>query len=356
MDDGETETRHINKKRKINGSEEDADHQCLDLSLTLRPFDPPPSPPPPPASSPVRPHISSSATLNSPATLSPRPPQYSPRDYWKIARDPRNSPIHYPRWRSPIYRHVYPTANRNFPVPFYRNFLPTTPIHPPILSPRSFLTPLSPFPSLSISRFFSPTVTRNSQEPSQESSGDRHGLSRPPRARRKTAQLPRGGKSLQIEPPYPWSTDRRCTVHSLQYLLSNKLNTITGQVQCKRCEKSYEMGFDLRQKLSEVFQFIIRNKNQMHDRAPSSWMNPTFPPCRFCKEENCARPIISDKKKTVNWLFLLLGQTLGCLMIDQLKYFCKHTMNHRTGAKDRVLYLTYMELCKQLDPNGPFDR
>ncbi|KAL1809528.1 hypothetical protein ACET3Z_026518 [Daucus carota] len=29
-------------------------------------------------------------------------------------------------------------------------------------------------------------------------------------------------------------------------------------------------------------------------------------------------------------------QMLGCCTVEQLKYFCKHTKNHRTGAKDRV--------------------
>ncbi|WOH09609.1 hypothetical protein DCAR_0729067 [Daucus carota subsp. sativus] len=49
-------------------------------------------------------------------------------------------------------------------------------------------------------------------------------------------------------------------------------------------------------------------------------------------------------------------QMLGCCTVEQLKYFCKHTKNHRTGAKDRVLYLTYLAICKQLDPKGPFHR
>ncbi|KAL4352204.1 hypothetical protein GQ457_06G007910 [Hibiscus cannabinus] len=51
---------------------------------------------------------------------------------------------------------------------------------------------------------------------------------------------------------------------------------------------------------------------------------------------------------------VLLGKMLGCCKLSELKYFCKHTKNHKTGAKDRVLYLTYMGLCKQLDPTGPF--
>jgi hypothetical protein len=94
----------------------------------------------------------------------------------------------------------------------------------------------------------------------------------------------------------------------------------------------------------------------MHDRAPSDWMNPVLPRCQFCDQENSVKPVIANKKQKINWLFLLLGQMLGCCTLDQLKYFCKHTKNHRTGAKDRVLYLAYLGMCKQLDPNGPFDR
>lgn len=131
---------------------------------------------------------------------------------------------------------------------------------------------------------------------------------------------------------------------------------ITGAVQCKRCEHQFEIDYDLKKKFREVGSFIAENKDAMHDRAPSVWMNPVLPTCQFCQQENCVKPIIADKKKYINWLFLLLGQMLGCCTLEQLKYFCKHTKNHRTGAKDRVLYLTYLGLCKQLDPNGPFDR
>ena len=150
--------------------------------------------------------------------------------------------------------------------------------------------------------------------------------------------------------------DRRKTVHSLDYLLSIKIETTTGLVSCNRCEKQYEIGFDLRAKFEEIGAFIAENKSFMHDRAPSDWMNPVLPRCQFCKQENSAKPVIANKKQKINWLFLLLGQMLGCCTLDQLKYFCKHTKNHRTGAKDRVLYLAYLGLCKQLHPNGPFDR
>lgn len=180
--------------------------------------------------------------------------------------------------------------------------------------------------------------------------------SRPLRPRRNPTQAPGQGKGDTVPALYPWATTHRATVHNLNYLLSKQITTITGEMQCKKCENQYEMGYDLRDKFYEVGRFIAENKSSMHDRAPSVWMNPVLPTCKFCDQENSAKPVIPDKKKQINWLFLLLGQLLGCCTLDQLKYFCKHTKNHRTGAKDRVLYLTYLGLCKQLDPNGPFGR
>ncbi|KAK8613563.1 hypothetical protein V6N13_101321 [Hibiscus sabdariffa] len=165
-----------------------------------------------------------------------------------------------------------------------------------------------------------------------------------------------GRRSETIEALYPWATKYRATVHSLEYLLSKGICTITGVVQCKRCERQFEIGYDLREKFKEVATYIARNKSSMHDRAPGVWLNPVLPKCKFCHQENIAKPVIAQRKKHIDWLFLLLGQLLGCCTLSQLKYFCKHTKNHCTGAKDRVLYLTYLCLCKQLDPSGPFDR
>ncbi|KAG2705605.1 hypothetical protein I3760_05G063100 [Carya illinoinensis] len=182
------------------------------------------------------------------------------------------------------------------------------------------------------------------------------GSSRPIRARRNQSPVLREGKSDTVNAPFPWATTRRATVYSLECLLSKQIDTITGSVQCKRCQRQCEIGYNLEKKFDEVGHYIVENKSIMHDRAPSNWMNPVLPKCKFCGKENSAKPIISKKKKAINWLFLLLGRMLGCCMLGQLKYFCKHTKNHRTGAKDRLLYLTFLGLCKQLDPSGPFDR
>uniref|UniRef100_A0A0E0JMR1 DUF7086 domain-containing protein n=1 Tax=Oryza punctata TaxID=4537 RepID=A0A0E0JMR1_ORYPU len=59
--------------------------------------------------------------------------------------------------------------------------------------------------------------------------------------------------------------------------------------------------------------------------------------------------------RETNWLFLFLGQMLGCCTLEGLKFFCKNTKNHCTGAKNRVLYYAYIEMCRQLDPQGPFN-
>ncbi|XVE49408.1 hypothetical protein DITRI_Ditri01bG0080300 [Diplodiscus trichospermus] len=208
----------------------------------------------------------------------------------------------------------------------------------------------------------SPLVYQFHQEPVSSSSSSVvsgstvTGPSRPVRVRRNPTQAPREGKSDTVRPPYPWATNRRATVHSVNYLLSKEITKISGDVQCKRCERQYKIDYDLKEKFTEIGTFIAENKSAMHHRAPPVWKNPVLPKCQFCDQENSAEPVIARKKKEINWLFLLLGQMLGCCTLKQLKYFCKHTKNHRTGAKDRVLYLTYLGLCMQLDPAGPFNR
>ncbi|MBA0838293.1 hypothetical protein E1A91_D04G138300v1 [Gossypium mustelinum] len=176
--------------------------------------------------------------------------------------------------------------------------------------------------------------------------------SRPSRSRRNPFQAPRQGRSETIPPPFPWATNRRATVHTLDYLVSHNLTSIYGDVQCKKCDKVCKVEYDLQEKFKEIRDFIKENKFALHDRAPSEWTTPTLPSCETCG--GTLKPVLK-KKRDINWLFLLLGKMLGCCKLSELKYFCKHTKNHRTGAKDRVLYLTYMGLCKQLDPNGPCD-
>ncbi|KAJ4968398.1 hypothetical protein NE237_015099 [Protea cynaroides] len=70
--------------------------------------------------------------------------------------------------------------------------------------------------------------------------------------RRKPTQAPRGKKTETIPIPYQWATNRRATVHNMEYLLSNGIHTISGEVQCKQCERKYEIEYDLKSKFIEV--------------------------------------------------------------------------------------------------------
>ncbi|KVI03690.1 cyclic AMP-dependent transcription factor ATF-5-like [Cynara cardunculus var. scolymus] len=192
------------------------------------------------------------------------------------------------------------------------------------------------------------------QQPEQPQPQPQPQPSQPRRPRRNPTHAPEPGKPLTIQPPFRWATNRRAQVHSLRYLLARGIDTISGEVQCKRCEQRYEIEYNLKEKFLQIAVYIAKNKKSFCDRAPPKLLNPTLPRCNFCHQENSVKPKIAEKKNSINWLFLLLGQMLGCCTLEHLKYFCKHTGNHRTGAKDRILYLTYLGLCKQVDPSGPF--
>ncbi|XP_008463189.1 uncharacterized protein LOC103501397 [Cucumis melo] len=206
----------------------------------------------------------------------------------------------------------------------------------PPLPPQYSQPPTSTLPS-QITNEESEAITRPNNETSNNQQQQR-------RRRRTRADMTR------IEPPYPWSTDRRAVVHELKYLQVNNIMTIKGEVICKKCEMKYEMEYDLMNKVNEITRFFEEEIDSMHDRAPSCWTNPNLPNCSLCNEEKCVMPVTSQEDTKINWLFLFLGQFLGCLKLRQLKYFCTQTNIHRTGAKNRLLYLSYRTLFRQLQP------
>ncbi|CAN6998222.1 unnamed protein product [Brassica rapa subsp. trilocularis] len=165
------------------------------------------------------------------------------------------------------------------------------------------------------------------------------------------SQSSRNRKEETIPPPYPWATNKRGTIQSLENLESKQITTITGDVQCKHCDKVYQISYNLREKFSQVENVFVTRKRLMRERAPTFWTNPDPMRCDLCGRDKAVKPLIAERKSQINWLFLLLGQMLGYCTLEQLKNFCKHSRSHRTGAKDRVLYLTYLGLCKMLDPD-----
>jgi hypothetical protein len=103
-------------------------------------------------------------------------------------------------------------------------------------------------------------------------------------------------------------------------------------------------------KFREVREYIVANHHAMYDRAPKAWEFPALPDCDACGHEGAMWPEIAADKHEINWLFLFLGQMLGCCTLEQLKYFCMNNGRHRTGAKNRVLYYAYIEMSNQLLP------
>ncbi|OQU87368.1 hypothetical protein SORBI_3003G263701 [Sorghum bicolor] len=72
--------------------------------------------------------------------------------------------------------------------------------------------------------------------------------------------------------------------------------------------------------------------------APKAWEFPALPDCDACGHRGAMWPEIAADKQEINWLFLFLGQMLGCCTLEQLMYFCMNKGRYRTGAKSRVLY------------------
>lgn len=150
--------------------------------------------------------------------------------------------------------------------------------------------------------------------------------------------------------PFPWATDRPARHDTLDALLRRGVTTVEGAARCKRCGARTAVAYDLASKFREVRGFMDANRHAMDDRAPEAWMAPALPDCAACGRAGAVWPEIAAEKRDINWLFLLLGQMLGCCTLEQLKYFCMNTGRHRTGAKNRVLYYAYIEMCNQLQP------
>jgi hypothetical protein len=162
---------------------------------------------------------------------------------------------------------------------------------------------------------------------------------------------------IASQAPFPWATNRVAIHHAIAHLSALGITTVEGEVHCSRCTTRKTVSYDIAAKFQEVRDFVCRNVHDMDDRAPEAWLNPKsrLLDCDGCGQRSSVRPVIPADKERINWVFLLLGQTLGLCTLEQLKYFCARTRQHRTGAKDRVLYSTYMELCNQLCPDRLFN-
>ncbi|CAO2171094.1 unnamed protein product [Urochloa humidicola] len=183
-----------------------------------------------------------------------------------------------------------------------------------------------------------------------------NGSSAPARLRSRANNKPGGGDGVALQQqqqqpaPFPWATERPAQHETLETLLRRGVTSVAGQARCKRCGAKKPVEYDLEPKFRELRDYVVANRHNMNDRAPDPWMYPVLPDCGACGHKGAMWPEIAAEKREINWLFLFLGQMLGCCTLEQLKYFCEKTGRHRTGAKNRVLYYAYIEMCNQLEP------
>uniref|UniRef100_A0ACD5VIH2 Uncharacterized protein n=1 Tax=Avena sativa TaxID=4498 RepID=A0ACD5VIH2_AVESA len=229
---------------------------------------------------------------------------------------------------------------------------PTPPRRPPRTSP----PPPPPPPPSSPARATRRRLDNSAPSKRRRSSEPRPDTPAPSQRRRSSEPRPDDvADGTPPPPPFPWATGRPARHDTLESLLRRGITTVEGEARCKRCNCRATVAFDLEAKFREVREYVAANRHSFNDRAPYAWMNPALPDCEACGQDGCLWPAIPAEKGQINWLFLLLGQMLGCCTLEQLKYFCKNTGRHRTGAKNRVLYYAYLEMCKQIQPHGPFD-
>ncbi|KAI3977879.1 hypothetical protein MKX01_036719 [Papaver californicum] len=144
--------------------------------------------------------------------------------------------------------------------------------------------------------------------------------------------------------PFEWATNRFAKIHDRDHLIAKGIHTISGEVHM-----IYKVNY-----WRLVLSFTT-TKRICVIRATDNWMTPVLETCPRCDQPNSLKSMIPSDKGLINWLFLFLGQMIGCCTLEQLKFFCHKNSLHRTGTKDRLIFLTYLSLCKQLDPTGPFE-
>ncbi|KAL2633718.1 hypothetical protein R1flu_005197 [Riccia fluitans] len=127
--------------------------------------------------------------------------------------------------------------------------------------------------------------------------------SRPRRASRQTS-VDRPSAKLKderIEVPYPWATDRRAVVMSLDRITRSGICSIQGEIICKRCDGSQTVDYNLQASFLQLDNYFMANKDLMHDRAPKIWMVPRLLDCSMCHQSDCVKPVIHQRKRHINW-------------------------------------------------------
>ncbi|XP_020086162.1 uncharacterized protein LOC109708753 [Ananas comosus] len=152
-------------------------------------------------------------------------------------------------------------------------------------------------------------------------------------------------------PPFPWAGDCPATVRPINWLRANGITHVHGEVRCGSCGVQKVVSYELESKVGDTRNFMYSLRHYLDDHVQPVWSKAKLLPCDSCGGSGCVGPVIPARDEDINWLFMLLGQTLAALSLAQLKNFCGKTRIHRTGTKSRLLFNAYVELCRQLIPD-----
>lgn len=121
---------------------------------------------------------------------------------------------------------------------------------------------------------------------------------------------------------FPWATKNVGAHPTFAELFERGVASVEGEVRCKHCNAGKTISYEITAKFEELSGFIVRNVDAMNDRMPSEWIYPALPDCDKCGQKNNLCLVIAPEHEwRINWMFLLLRQTLGLYMLGQLKNF-----------------------------------
>ncbi|KAK1357840.1 hypothetical protein POM88_051096 [Heracleum sosnowskyi] len=153
----------------------------------------------------------------------------------------------------------------------------------------------------------------------------------------------------------PWLEEAKATVKNLNILFQEHHYSITGEMKCRHCRRTYNMSFDLVEKLEDLRKYVKANKAQLKKEiATQEWAVPGGVSCKMCPGGS-AFPVIPSEKKKIDWLLFFLTQTIGNLTVNHLQYFLKHQpINyHKVVNKSSIVYLVYKRIYDQLGEAWP---
>lgn len=140
--------------------------------------------------------------------------------------------------------------------------------------------------------------------------------------------------------------------------MENDLTVISGEVFCQKCRVNYVMQVrvtDLHEMLENRLLYSSRPHYEYDFGQAMKFNNLT---CEKCKSDMLL-PITPDDMDKLNWMFMFCTELIDLCTDDQLHYFCvrnniKVDPFPELRFRKKLVLAVVREICRQMNPNGPF--